>query len=309
MSTVKIQHTLWYTRRASVTRGPYPENQISHYILLGRIGDKDELRPENGHWQLLSAYPDLIPEVMKLPSNDANRQKLLIARMHEDERQPGDRRERGLRPSDEVLERRGSSERRRSEQKEVLRHRSLRYQVFHATPAKLKLYRYPLFAVALILVGFPVSVLLGKLEPEQVPPDCAALPRPGVNWNHCNQVGLVANKANLVGAKISNARLDTAQFVGAKLAGVDFKYSIINRGNLRDADLHRANLVGTTLRNADLSGSQLTRADLSYANLSGANISGANFEGAILDNAIWIDQLPCMPGSIGVCKRLKEARR
>ena len=309
MSAAKIQHILWYTRRASVVRGPYPENQISRYILLGRIGDKDELRPENGRWQSLAAYPYLIPEVMKLPLNDENQQKLLIARMREDERQPDDRRERSPRPSDEILERRVGAERRQIESEEVLRHRSLRYQVSHEAPAKLSLYRYPMVAAAMVLVGFSVSLLLEKLEPEQVPPNCAAQPRPGVNWDNCNQVGLVANDANLVGAKISNARLDAVQFVGAKLAGVDFKYSNINMGNLQNADLRHANLVGATLRNANLSGSQLTGADLSYANLSGADISGANFEGAILDNTIWIDQIPCMPGSIGVCKRLKSAQR
>lgn len=309
MSAAKTQHVLWYTRRASAERGPYPENQISRYILLGRIGDKDDLRPENGHWQPLSAYPDLIPEVMKLPLNDENRQKLLIARMREDERQPGDRREREPQPSDEILEHRRGGERRRSEPEEVLRHRSLRYQVSHEAPATLKLYRYPMVAAAIVLVGFLASVLPGKLEPEQIPPDCAAPPRPGVNWNNCNQAGLVANEANLVGAKISNARLDTAQLVSAKLAGVDFRYSSINMGNLHNADLSHASLVGATLRNADLSGSQLIHADLSYANLSGADISGANFEGAVLDNTIWIDQLPCMPGSIGVCKRLKSAQR
>lgn len=307
MSTAKSHRNLWFTRRDSVVRGPYPENQISRYILLGRIGDNDELRLEEGGWQPLSAYPELIPEVMKLPPSDENRQKLLIARMHEDERQPGDRRERGPRPSDEILERRTGKERRKPEPDEILRHRTLRYQVSHEAPAKLPLYRYPLVASVIVLVGFSVSYLMGKLEPESVPPNCAAQPRPGVNWDNCNQVGLVANNADLVGANMSNARLDTAQLSGAKLAGVDMNYSSINQGNLRNADLSHANLVGATLRNADLSGSRLTKADLSYANLSGADIRGANLDGAILDNTIWIDQLPCMPGSVGACKRLKKS--
>jgi len=307
MSAVKIHRNLWYTRRDSVVRGPYPENQISRYVLLGRIGDSDELRPEEGDWHPLSAYPDLIPDVMKLPPSDESRQKLLMARMHEDERQPGDRRERGPRPPDEILERRTGKDRRRPEQDELLRHRTLRYQVSHDTQTKMPLYRYPLVASVIVLVGFSVSYLMGKLEPESVPPNCAAQPRPGVNWDNCNQVGLVANNADLVGANISNARLDAAQLSGAKLAGVNFKYSSINMGNLHNADLSHASLVGATLRNADLSGSQLSKADLSYANLSGADIDGANLEGAILDNTIWVDQLPCMPGSVGVCKRLKQA--
>ena len=309
MSTAKIHRHLWYTRRESVVRGPYPENQISRYVLLGRISDNDELRTEEGDWHPLSAYPDLIPDVMMLPQSDENRQKLLIARMREDERQPGDRRERGPRPSDEILERRTGMDRRGPEQDEILRHRALRYQVSHDKPAKMPLYRYPLVASVILLVGFSVSYLMGKLEPESVPPNCAAQPRPGVNWNNCNQVGLVANNADLVGANISNARLDTAQLSGAKLAGVDLNYSSINMGNFHNADLSHANLVGATLRNADLRGSRLTKADLSYANLSGADISGADLEGAILDNTIWIDQLPCLPGSVGACKRLKKVAK
>ncbi|VAW73968.1 hypothetical protein MNBD_GAMMA13-1267 [hydrothermal vent metagenome] len=173
-----MQHTLWYTRRASVERGPYPENQISRYILLGRIGEQDELRPENGHWQPLLAYPDLIPAVMKLPTSDENRQKLLIARMREDERQPGDRRERRPRPPDEVLERRSGEERRRLEQD----------QVSSRTPTKLNLYRYSLAVAVMVLIGFSVSVLLQELEPEQPPPDCAApvgASSPAVSMKSC----------------------------------------------------------------------------------------------------------------------------
>jgi hypothetical protein len=307
MSAAKIHRQLWFTRRDSVVRGPYPENQISRYVLLGRIRESDELRAEGGAWQPLSAYPELIPEVMKLPPSDESRQQLLMARMREDERQPGDRRERGPRPSDEILERRTGTDRRRPEQVEVLRHRNLRYRVSHDKQVKMPLYRYPLIASVIVLVGFSMSYLMGRLEPESVPPNCAAKPRPGVNWDNCNQVGLVANNADLVGANISNARLDAAQLSGANLAGADLKYTSANMGNLHKADLSHASLVGATLRNADLSGSQLTRADLSYANLSGADIRGANLEGAILDNTIWIDQRPCMPGSVGVCKRLRQA--
>ena len=64
-------------------------------------------------------------------------------------------------------------------------------------------------------------------------------------------------------------------------------------------------LVGVTLRGSDLRYANLSKADLSYANLSGADIDGADFSGAVLDRAIWIDQRPCAPGSIGVCRRYR----
>jgi len=285
-------------------RGPYPRKQVSRYILLGRIGTSDELKPDDGDWAPLSAYQELIPEVMKLPPSKENLQKLLIARMHEDERQPSDRRERAPnQPSAGFRENRRSGERRREETDEELRHRLLRHQLLHDAQGSRHLYRYPLVASVLVLLGLAVSYALEQIEPEPVLPDCAARARPGVNWNNCNQTGMVANDADLVGALISNAHLDTAQLSGAKLAGVNFEYTSLNLSNLRRADLSHARLVGVTLRGADLRNSTLVQADLSYANLSGASIEGANFTGAILDNAIWVDQRPCLPGSVGVCKR------
>jgi hypothetical protein len=288
-------------------RGPYPGKQVSRYILLGRICESDELKPDYGDWASLSAYPDLIPEVMKLPPTEENLQKLLMARMHEDEREPGDRRERAPnQPSVELGEKRSGCERRREETEEELRHRLLRYQLLHEAHTSRKLYRYPLVASVLVLLGLMVSYMLEQIEPEPVPPDCSARARPGVNWNNCNQAGLMANQADLIGASISNAHMDTAQMSGAKLTGANFEYTSLNLSNLRQADLSHARLVGVTLRGADLRNSTLVHADLSYANLSGASIEGANFTGAILDNAIWVDQKPCVPGSVGVCKRYRQ---
>jgi Pentapeptide repeats (8 copies) len=307
METTKTHRVLWYTRRDGVVRGPYPGKQVSRYILLGRIRESDELKPDDGDWAGLSAYPDLIPGVMKLPATKENLQKLLMARMHEDERQPEDRRERAPNPCSAGLrEKRTGCERRREETEEELRHRLLRYQLSHEPHVSREVYRYPLVASALVLLGLVISYVLVQIEPEPVTPDCAATARPGVNWNNCNQAGLVANQADLIGASISNAHMDTAQLAGAKLTGANFEYTSLNLSNLRKADLSHARLVGVTLRGADLRNSKLVQANLSYANLSGASIEGANFSGAILDNAIWVDQKPCVPGSVGVCKRYRK---
>jgi len=287
-----------------VVRGPYPSNQISRYVLLGRICTTDKVRLEGGDWQELSACPDLIPEVMRLPASAAHKQKLLMARLREDERQAGDRRERAPNPPQDVGEQRSGRERRQPESAEVLRHRALRGQISHSPPAgNGTLYRYLLVASVLVILGFLVSYLLEQAETESVYADCAATPRPGVKWDNCNLVGLVANRANLFGADISNARMDSAQLSGANLDGVNLTYASLNLSNLRQADLSHARLVGVTLRGSDLRDSKLIMADLSYANLSDANIEGADLTGAIFDNAIWLDQRLCMPGSIGVCKR------
>ena len=97
---------------------------------------------------------ELIPEVMKLPATKENLQKLLMARMHEDERQPEDRRERAPNQcSAGLLEKRSGCERRRKETEEELRHRLLRYQISHETHVSRKVYRYPLVASVLVLLG------------------------------------------------------------------------------------------------------------------------------------------------------------
>ena len=307
MGTEKFQRTLWYTRRKGVVRGPYPGNQISRYVLLGRIRASDEVRPDSGDWRTLSDYPDLIPEVMKLPPSAENKQKLLMARRREDERRPGDRRERAPNPPPDVVEQRSGRERRRPEPIGALRHRELRFQLSRQASDTGKLYRYPLVASVLVVLGLAVAYLVESFETDSVQTDCAASPRPGVNWDNCNLIGLIANRVDLIGADISNARMDNAQLSGANLDGVNLEYTSLNLSNLQQADLSHARLVGVTLRGSDLRESKLVMADLSYANLSDANIEGADFTGAILDNAIWVDQRPCIPGSVGVCRRYKNA--
>lgn len=303
MGAEKFHRSLWYTRRKGVVRGPYPRKQISRYVLLGRICTTDEVRLDGGDWQEISDCPELIPEVIRLPASAEHKQKLLMARLREDERQAGDRRERAANLPQDIGEQRSGRERRQPESAEVLRHRELRCQVSHEAPGNGTLYRYPLVASVLVILGFLVSFLLEQVETELVYADCAATPRPGVKWDNCNLIGLVANQVNLFGADIRNARMDNAQLSAANLDGVNLEYTSLNLSNLRQADLSHARLVGVTLRGADLRDSKLVMADLSYANLSDANIEGADFTGAILDNAIWIDQRLCIPGSIGVCRR------
>jgi uncharacterized protein YjbI with pentapeptide repeats len=303
MSAEKSHRVLWFTRREGVVRGPYPRKQISRYVLLGRIRTTDEVRSEGGGWRELTACPELIPEVMKLPPTEENRQRLLMARLREDERQPRDRRERNPNPPRDILEQRSGRERRRPESEAVLRHRALRDQVLHGRRSNSKLYRYPLVASVIVILGFLLSYTQQQFEAETLEADCAAVPQPGVKWGNCNLIGLIANQVNLVGADISNARMDNAQLSGARLDHVNLEYTSLNLSNLRRADLSNARLVGVTLRGSDLRDSKLVMADLSYANLSEANIEGADFTGAILDNTIWIDQKLCSPGSIGVCKR------
>lgn len=295
---------LWYTRRDGVVRGPYPDKQISRYILLGRIRDSDEVRPDDGGWAPLAAYPELVPEVMKLPPTDENLQKLAMARLREDERRPRDRRDGEEPVSAAVRERRSGVERRRPESEDVLRYRALRYQVSQAGRRSASLYRYPLGIAALVLLGLLLSYLVDGMQPGLPPPDCGAAARPGVNWNGCNLSGMDSRHANLVGAQLRNVRLDRADLSDASLAGVNLEYATINGGRLRNADLSHARLVGVTARGADLRQVRFTHADLSYANLSDAHLEGADLTGADLSHAIWVDHRLCPAGSVGGCNRV-----
>lgn len=305
MNETRHKRVLWYTRRDGVVRGPYPEKQISRYVLLGRIRETDEVRPEEGDWVLLQELPDLIPDVMKLPPTDENLQKLQMARLREDERRPRDRRDDRDNAGAELKERRAGLERRRPEPSEVMRHRELKYQVSHRNGRNGELYRYPLGFVALIMLGFALSYLLGQAQPEEARPDCAAVARPGVNWNGCNLSGLISPGANLVGAHLRNAQLDAADLGGAALTGADLEYSSISFGNLSNADLSHASLVGVMARGANLRNARFRNANLAYANLSDTRLDGADLSGANLSNAIWIDHKPCFTGSIGACKRAR----
>ncbi len=301
MSTNRIRRVLWYTRREGVVRGPYPDRQISRYILLGRIRDSDELKPEGGEWAGVNDYPQLIPEVMKLPPGEENHQLLLMARMHEDEREPGDRRDRNPDVPQAVKERRSGQERRQAESGEALRHRQLKFSLAHKAHRHSKLYRYPLVFSALVLIGLGIVFLLEKTEPEPVPPDCSSTPRPGVNWSHCNLSGVKLDGARLIGAQLGNTRLELAHLGGANLRGARLDYASLDFADLARADLSHTRLFGATLRGANLRGARLVDSNLAYANLSGASLEGADLSGAVLDNAIWIDERTCLPGSRGRC--------
>lgn len=306
MNESRSKRIFWYTRRGTVVRGPYPAGQITRYILLGRIRDPDEIRCDEDDWQPLDCYPELIPDVMKLPPTEESREKLLMARMREDERRPLDQRDAVA--VAQALERRGGHERRREETEEERRYRELKYQVSHSFRSSGQLYRYPIIFTVLVMLGFAIGYALERSKPDVVAPDCAAGPRPGVNWSNCNLSGLQLVRAELIGAQMQSVRLDSAQLADAQLIGADMKYTSLNLSDLRRADLSHARLVGSTLRGTDLRDARLRGADLSYANLSGALVEGADFTGAVLDHAIWIDQKLCGADSLGVCKRYRVSR-
>ncbi|WP_455366758.1 hypothetical protein [Kaarinaea lacus] len=130
---------LWYTRRHKEIRGPFPTGQITRYILLGRIVETDQLSTDQISWQPVSDVPELIPDELKLDlSIPENQEKLRIARMREDEREAGDRREKQRQTNSKEHKnytRRGG-DRRSSESSDVIRHREIKTQLLESLREK-----------------------------------------------------------------------------------------------------------------------------------------------------------------------------
>jgi len=76
----------WYSRRDEVIRGPFTAEDITRYLLLGRIRLDDELSTDKTIWSPANCFSDMLPpEVTNLTSWD-DYQKLVEARMRVDER-------------------------------------------------------------------------------------------------------------------------------------------------------------------------------------------------------------------------------
>lgn len=292
---------LWYTRRYGRVRGPFPQQQITHYILLGRIRADDELSTDQENWVLVESLPHLIPEVMKNIASEEDRHRLHLARLRADERRGGDRRTERMENAAEECRREG--DRRQEEDSAILRHRELRRSLLDAARTERPTPCGPMcrrLLVAVILLAILFVVFTPDAPVSNV--DCDAAPAPAVNWSNCRSPGLIAEHADLSGAQARNMDLTGARLVGVLLPRSDLAYSLLNLADLRRADLSNARLIGAGLRGADLRGVRFTGADLSYADLREARLDGADLTGARLDNSIWSDGRTCRPGSVGVCR-------
>lgn len=303
MHSVQDKSGRWYTRREGVVRGPYPAGQISRYILLGRIRESDELSQDQHSWRQVSDCQEMIPEVMKLPPTEENLERLMMARMREDERRPGDRRDQQPDPPESIKERRSGVERRHSEPDLFLRHRQLKQEILKSVARVRPEYKIPGLLAAGILLVLLLGFLTGSEQPDQMAPDCRAAAETGVNWDNCSFPGADIRHADLSGAMIRNAKLDGSQLAGVQFINARLDYSSLAITDLSGADLSNAVLVGASLQGADLRHARLYKTNLAYADLSGADLGGADLTGAVLDHAIWIDRKTCAPGSVGRCER------
>lgn len=316
---------LWYTRRGNQVRGPFPAPQISRFILLGRIIETDELSADQINWQPVSSVPVLIPEELKADQSDPKaRERLLQARMREDERSAIDRRAQQNGGNIPTLDRRQRVEgdRRRQEDEQLVRHREVKTAITEASKPGKSNYILRTAMAMTVIAGLVGGAWYYQPWEMLESSDCNAPAQPWVNWSNCLMEGVRLAATDLRGARMRNANLSGADLRGSQLGGADIAYTNLVGANLTGTEMTQAALVGANLRNADLSQAKLDGANLAYAvfqganltaaDLTGADMSNADLKGAMitlarlneakLDNAIWTDGKVCGPGSVGECK-------
>lgn len=159
----------------------------------------------------------------------------------------------------------------------------------------------PILLVVIIVGGGIGAATMFKPESKKQQTDCSAAPAAGINWNSCNKRGLVAENVNLDNLSATNVKMEEAKLSGSSFKGANLRYAKLDKSGLNYADLSSAILKGASLRGADLSNAILNKADLRYADLSETRLGGVQLKSARLDGAIWNNDKPCKPGSIGKC--------
>ena len=104
---------LWYARRDGVVRGPFSPNEVSRYILLGRIRLDDDISTDQSNWQTAGSIASILPEEILNLSSRPDYQRLIIARLQVDERVADRRDPESLPPDTAGDNRRTGRERRR----------------------------------------------------------------------------------------------------------------------------------------------------------------------------------------------------
>jgi hypothetical protein len=269
------EYRLWYVRRGDQQRGPFPEPLICRFILLGRIGDHDELSLDGTFWRSLSALPDLVTSAKTLleqhvvdsqgdPDWRAEREKAAL-RWLDDRKAPDPRGNHQDKPAQSPEQDRRAGEDRRQWPETVEHHayrenRAVFEQWIRSGSVQYSKVILGIFIpVVLVVVGAlfmkPVNPVRVGLKVGKV--DCMQAPGRGVDWSGCDKSGMLV--------------------VGA--------------------DLRDAALVGTNFNHAVL---QYT--DLRHANLRQSNLDGADLAGAKLEGATWVDGRVCAANSVGQCK-------
>ena len=281
----------WYVRRGEQIQGPFPNQLISRYLILGRMDLETEVSQDQENWVAVREYNALIPEVVREAHTPEGHKALMLARIREDER--------SARAAEIAAEE--DSERRVDEDQIMKLHRQLRDDVLKRYHTKPEMTRRNIAIVLSLAAAMLLALLLYRPQDTGLGADCTALAKPGVNWSDCNKQGMSLSGIDLSGAIFKSSQLNGVDFTRSRLDVADLSYANLSQAEMPQASFRNAVLVGANLRMANLQGAVLQGADLSYAELEGARLEGAVLSNARFDNAIWINGKSCLPGSLGVC--------
>lgn len=265
-------YRLWYLRQRGEVLGPFPEKLICRFVVLGRIGERDEVSLDGFYWQLAEDVPELSEGVRQLltirgtaedadPEWSEERARAILRWL--DDRKSPDPREQSPEFSPAKADKRTGKDRRQTpETVEQHAYREWRGEFEHWMRSQQQRNGFVwklsvavgVIALLFILFNRPVNPI--KVGLQVKPVNCQAPAAKGVDWSGC--------------------AMDDALLVGVDLSG--------------------AQLVGTRFKNANLS-----HADLRNANLAQADLTGVELKGAKLTGAIWLDGSICGPDSIGSC--------
>lgn len=285
-----IMQDLWYVRRESRVKGPFPCKMIVRSIARGQLLPTDEVSPDGSRWTALQRWERQFSAAANEPRSGAqeNVSRAAEARQNPIERTPlpiGA----GARPGPDSA-RLAARQRRREEYIDGLlnkrENRSRQIAVIGSCVAAIFL---------------TVTVLVPQTVTE--PPQCQANARPGVNWHNCSLEARDLSRVDLSASDLRNAKLRDATLMGARLSQSNLAYADLVNTNISYADLSGARLIGANLQRADLSYANLQGANLAYADLTGANMGGSELRESRFDNAIWTDGRVCGAGSVGGCER------
>ncbi|VAW59288.1 Pentapeptide repeat family protein [hydrothermal vent metagenome] len=280
----------WYIKLGETVQGPFPNQLIGRYLILGRITQDMLVSQDKEHWAAIKSYPAMVPEVLKEAGTPQGDRALMLARIREDERSSQKKNQ-----NDDAVERRDE------EDQLIELHRQMRDDVlnqYNKKPRKKIIYYSLAGLVLLTLVGFFIA---GQSTDDIQRADCNALAQPGVNWSGCNRQGEALRNSDLKKADLRSAILHSVDLSSAQLQQADLAYADLSRSILISAQLQNSNLKGANLRRANLRGADLTSANLSYAELVGSQLQDAILKQAIFDHAIWVNGETCLPGSVGEC--------
>lgn len=279
----------WYIKQENSIHGPFPNQLIGRYLILGRITLDTPVSQDKQNWSAVSNYPAMVPDVVKEAGSAEGDRSLMLARIREDERSSRSGGEAEL-------------EDRRDEEEDVVQlHRQLRDDLLFKTRSEPRQRLIMISILALFIFTLLVVYLTYDGGNGARLTDCNAMAQPGINWSGCNKEGELLRSRNLQQANFRNAKLQTSDLSAAQLQQADFAYANLSRAILVSSQLQGASFKGANLYQANLQDADLSGANFSHAEMIGSQLQGADLSAAVFDHAIWVNGQKCLPGSVGSC--------